>query len=132
MIIGNLNTEVVASQLNLLFDIAAIFKRRGRLVSGYEDSSQLLFDPTPYDAFERYYPLFHSSAFRRVTSLVANSKKAMALEEIVAKCTDLKIERIKEILDKGVKSNLLHSEGSSYLPSNPVGFGPTFEWYVAA
>ena len=132
MIIGDLNTEVVAAQLNLLFDITAIFKRRGRLVSGYADISQLLFDPTPYDAFERYYPLFHSSAFRRVTSLVANSQKAMDLEEILLKCPDLKAERIRETLDKAVSSALIHSEGSSYLPSNPVGFGPTFEWYVAA
>lgn len=74
MIIGELNTELAAAQLRLLFDIAAIFKRRGRLVSGYEEVSQLLFDPTPYDAFERYYPLFHSSAFRRVTGLDRNTQ----------------------------------------------------------
>ncbi len=132
MIIDDLNTGVVAAQLNLLFGIESIFKRRGRLVSASEDIGQLLFDPTPYDAFERYYPMFHSSAFRRVVGLVANSQKAISLEEIVTKCSDLKTERIKEILDKAVTSGLLHSEGVSYLPSNRIGFGPTFEWYVAA
>jgi hypothetical protein len=101
-------------------------------VSTCEDIGQLLFDPTPYDAFERYYPLFHSSALRRVVSLVANSQKSISLEEISTKCSDLKTERINEILEKSVTFGLLHSEGVSYLPSNPIGFGPTFEWYVAA
>lgn len=132
MIIGDLNTEVVAAQLNLLFGIESIFKRRGRLVSGCEDIGQLLFDPTPYDAFECYYPIFHSSAFRRVLSLVSNSQKAISLEEITTKCPDLQIERINDILDKAVTSGLLHFDDTYYLPSNPVGFGPTFEWYVAA
>jgi hypothetical protein len=56
----------------------------------------------------------------------------MAFEEIVARCPDLTVDKIREILDQGVRSVLLHSEGSSYLPSNPVGFGSSFEWYVAA
>jgi hypothetical protein len=132
MIIDDLNTKVVAAQLNLLFDIRAIFKRRGRLVSGYEDITQLLFDATPYNAFERYYPMFHSSALRRVVSMVANSQEPTSLQEIISKCLDLKIDRITEILDEAVTSALLRHEGTSYLPSNPVGFGPTFEWYVAA
>jgi hypothetical protein len=47
MIVGELNTDIAATQLKLLFDIEAIFKRRGRLVSSYEDVTQLLFDPPP-------------------------------------------------------------------------------------
>jgi hypothetical protein len=132
MILGDLDTEVVTAQLNLLFGVQSIFKRRGRLVSSCEDIGQLLFDPTAYDAFERYYPIFHSSAFRRVVGIVANSQKRISVEEIITKCPDLKAERIKEILEKAVTFGLLHSEDLSYLPSNSVGFGPTFEWYVAA
>jgi hypothetical protein len=56
----------------------------------------------------------------------------MGFEEIASKCPDLRTERIKEILDQAVGSSLLHNQGCSYLPSNPIGFGPTFEWYVAA
>jgi hypothetical protein len=132
MIIGDLNTEVVAAQLNLLFGIEPIFRRRGRRVSSCEDVGQLLFDPTPYDAFQRYYRMFHSSAFRRVVSLVANSQNAISHREITTKCRDLKTVKVNDILDKATTSGLLHSDGASYCPSNPVGFGPTFEWYVAA
>jgi hypothetical protein len=132
MIVGELNTEIAAAQLKLLFDIEAIFKRRGRLVSSYEDVTQLLFDPTTYGASEHYYPLFHSSAFRRVIGFAANSQRAMAFDEILAGCPGLGAERIKAILDQATDLSLLKHQASAYLPSNPVGFGPTFEWYVAA
>ena len=51
MIIGDLDKRVATAQLSLLFDIEAIFRRRGRKVASYENLDELLFDPTPNDAF---------------------------------------------------------------------------------
>lgn len=132
MIINDLDTRVAAAQLRLLFDIEAIFKRRGRRVAAFEDTNELLFDPTPHDAFEKYYPVFHSLAFRRIIRLVANSQGALSIEEICSECPDLKAEKIDDVLTKAIQLKLLVSQDAKYLPSRSVGFGPTFEWYVAA
>ena len=132
MIIGDLDTRVAAGQLRLLFDIEAIFKRRGRRVAAFEDPNELLFDSTLYDAFEKYYPVFHSSAFRRIVRSVANSQGALSIDEIRSECPDLKIEKIDDVLERAIQLELLVSRDAKYLPSRSVGFGPTFEWYVAA
>lgn len=131
MIIGDFDTRDAAAQLWLLFDIEAIFKRRGRKVASYENLNELLFDPTPIDAFEKYYPVFHSSSFRRVLSLIANSKNGLTFESIQADCSNLHDSQITIILNKAVELGLLHFHSSKYIPSNALGFGPTFEWYVA-
>ncbi|MGD0210642.1 MAG: hypothetical protein ABSC14_06650, partial [Desulfomonilia bacterium] len=70
MIIGGLDTRVAMAQLNHLFDIEAIFKRRGRKVIAYEKVEDVLFDLTVYDASEKYYPLFHSTSFRQIVRVV--------------------------------------------------------------
>lgn len=132
MIIGDLDTRVAAAQLRLLFDIEAIFKRRGRRVSDFESPDELLFDPTPYDAFEKYYPVFHSSAFRRIVGMVANSQKALTIDAVSSECSDLTREKIDEDLERAVQLGLFISQDDKYFPSRPVGFGPTFEWYVGA
>lgn len=132
MIIGDLDTRVATNQLRLLFDIEAIFKRRGRRVASSENLGELLFDPIPIDSFGKYYPAFHSSTFRRVLSLVGNSENGCAIEKLYSEYSDLKENQIKDILEKAVELELLRFEEPKYIPTNPVGFGPTFEWYVAA
>ena len=132
MITGDLDTRVAAAQLRLLFDIEAIFKRRGRKVASYENHDELLFDPTPIDAYGKYYPVFHSSSFRRILCLIANSENGLTFEPIQSGCSDLNHSQITDILNRAVELGLLHFQDPKYVPSNSVGFGPTFEWYVAA
>ena len=132
MIIGDLDNRVAAAQLGLLFDIEAIFKRRGRKVTSFENVEEVLFDPTDYGAQEKYYPLFHSSSFRKVLRTIANRQGSISVDEILSECRDLNNDKVKKTLDKAVELRLLVQEGNSYLPSKPVGFGSTFEWYVAA
>jgi hypothetical protein len=132
MIIGDFDTKLAAAQLNLLFDIKAIFKRRGRKVASYQNIDELLFDPTPIDAFEKYYPAFSSSSFRRIISVVANSADGLTKEDIQNNCSDLIATQIIDSLNKAVELKLLHLKDPKYISSNPVGFGPSFEWYVAS
>lgn len=131
MIIEDLDTRVAAAQLRLLFDIKAIFKRRGRRVATFENPDELLFDPTPYDAFEKYYPVFHSASFRRIVRVVANSGKGLTIEETKSECSDLTDERIKDVLDRAIQLQLLVVRDKKYFPSKTIGFGSTFEWYIA-
>ncbi len=131
MIIEDLDTRVAAAQLRLLFDIKAIFKRRGRRVATFENPDELLFDPTPYDAFEKYYPVFHSASFRRIVRVVANSGKGLTIEETKSECSDLADEQIKDVLDRAIQLQLLVLKDEKYFPSKTIGFGPTFEWYIA-
>ena len=131
MIIGDLDTSAAAAQLRLLFDIEAIFKRRGRKVATFENPHELLFDPTPYDAFQKYYPLFHSSAFRRVLGVAVNSQQQVTVDKICLEFTDLSKEKIQEVLERAVEFQILVNQDHKYRPLRSVGFGPTFEWYVA-
>jgi hypothetical protein len=132
MIFGNLDTRVAAAQLSLLFDIKAIFKRRGREVVSYENHNDLLFDPTPIDAFEKYYPSFHSASFRQIVSIIANFEKSPDLKILQDNCKHLKTEQIEKILEKALDLKLIYLKDSQYYPSKSVNFGPTFEWYTAA
>ena len=131
MIIGGLDTSAAAAQLRLLFDIKAIFKRRGRRVASFENPNELLFDPTPYDAFQKYYPLFHSSSFRRVLGFAVNSQQQVTVDKICSEFDDLSKEKIQEVLDRAVEFQILFTQDDKYWPQRSVGFGPTFEWYVA-
>lgn len=132
MIIGDFDTRVAAAQLSLLFDIEAIFKRRGRKVASYENIGELLFDPTPIDAFGKYYPAFHSSSFRRVIGLVANSQDGLTTDAIQENFSDLTASQLNGILNKAIELEFISFQDPKYIPSNPVGFGPSFEWYVSA
>lgn len=131
MIIGDLDTSVAEAQLRLLFHIEAIFKRRGRKVASFENLDELLFDPTPIDAFEKYYPAFHSSSFRKILSLVSNSEDGLTFKTIQSSCSDLNKTKVDDTLNKAIELELLKYKDSKYVPSNPIGFGSTFEWYVA-
>lgn len=132
MIIGDFDTSVAAAQLHLLFDIKSIFKRRGREVVSYENHDDLLFDPTPIDASEKYYDSFHSASFRQIISMIANSEGGTELNILQDKCKNLKPERIEDILKKAFDLKLISSKKLKYYPSKSVNFGPTFEWYIAA
>lgn len=132
MIFDNFDTRVAAAQLHLLFHIESIFKRRGRKVVAFENHEELLFDPTPIDAFDKYYSSFQSSSFRRVVSLIANRKDGLTLSELKRECSDLIETKIDKIIDKALDLKLIGSANQQYIPLKPTGFGPTFEWYVAA
>ncbi len=132
MIIGDFDTEIAATQLNLIFDIEAIFRRRGQEVVVYENNNDLLFDQTNYGAFEKYYPVFHSSSFRRISSLIGGSTDGLTLDEIHSRCPDLEKAKIIDKVNEAVSLGIMLPKKSVYLLSNPIGFGPTFEWYVAA
>lgn len=107
MIIGDFDTRVSAAQLSLLFDIEAIFKRRGRKVASYENIGELLSDPTPIDSFEKYYPVFHSSSFRRVIGLVANSRDGLTTDAIQEIFSDLAASQPSDILNKAIELKLI-------------------------
>jgi hypothetical protein len=132
VIIGDLDTRVAAAQLSLLFDIEAIFKRRGRRVISFERVEDLLFDPTVYGNSEKYYPLFHSSSFRQIVRTVANKQRPVTANQVLTECHDFDRDKVSETLEKAVEFGLLVQQGDSYIPSNSVGFGSTFEWYIAA
>jgi len=132
MIIGDFDTRVAAAQLNLIFDIEAIFKRRGQKVAVFEKNGDLLFDQTNYGAFEKYYLVFHSSSFRRISSIIGSFTDGLTLDEIHSRCPDLKKSKTIDILNEAVNLGIIVRKESVYLLSNPIGFGPTFEWYVAA
>jgi len=132
MIIDDLDTSVATAQLRLLFDIEAIFKRRGRRVTAFENVEEVLFDPTVYGASEKYYPLFHSSSFRQIVRTVANRQLPVTANDVLLEFHDLDADKVSKVLEKAVEFGLLVQQGDRYLPSKPVGFGSTFEWYVAA
>lgn len=132
MIINGLDTGIAAAQLRLLFDIVAIFKRRGRKVASFENTDQLLFDSSPYNYFEKYYPVFHSSSFRRILKLTANSASGLTIDELKSECSDLDEEKITENLEKATSLKMLTSADGKHQPIKSVGFGTTFEWYTAA
>lgn len=132
MIISGLDTSKAADQLSLLFDIEAIFKRRGRLVLAYEDDEKLLFDPSDSQACESCYQALSSNSFRRIVGLVANSEAPLSFEAIQSECTDLTESKVQSQLARAVDLCMIRSSTEAYEPVSTVGFGSTFEWYVAA
>jgi hypothetical protein len=130
MRIGDFDTTLAGEQFKHLFDIRAIFKRRGRTVADSENPNELLFELT-YDATSKYYPMFHSSSFRRILSMVANAGNPLTINDICSECSDLSSKKIRDVLEKAIKFELLNLEKEKYFPSRQVGFGHTLEWYVA-
>lgn len=132
MIIGSLDTRIAEAQLRLLFHIESIFNRRGRKVATFENPNELLFDPSPIDAFDKYYSAFSSSSFRRIIGLIANNREGLTIDKIRDNCSDLKEDKIAEVLEKAAALELINSKNQVYTSVRPVNFGPTFEWYVCA
>ena len=131
MILGDLDTGVAAAQLNLIFSIKAIFKRRGRKVASYERLDELLFDPTPLHAGKKYYTALDSSSFRRIISTIANNNTKLRLNDIKSKCSGISDDKINEHLETAMELELISKDEDKFQPSRQVTFGATFEWYVA-
>jgi hypothetical protein len=132
MIIGNFDTRIAEAQLRLLFHIESIFNRRGRKVATFENPNELLFDPSPIDAFDKYYSAFNSSSFRRIIGLIANNREGLTIDKIKDSCSDLKEDKIAEVLEKAAALEIINSRNQVYTSTRPVNFGTTFEWYVCA
>jgi hypothetical protein len=116
MIIDGLDTSVAAAQLKLLFDIEAIFNRRGRRVTAFEKVEELLFDLTVYGASEKYYPIFHSSSFRQIVRTVANGQRPVTADDLLLECRNLDEDKVSKVLEKAVEIGLLVQQRDTYLP----------------
>lgn len=125
-----LQKEVGATILHL-FDIKEIFKRRGRKVSSASDLENILFELPSSGSSETHYKRLGSSSFRRIIGLISNSQRGMDFDSILSECKDLQEKKIKNILEKGIQLKMIRQTGDVYHPSKEVGFGPTFEWYIA-
>ena len=134
MIIGTFDTRKAESQLDLLFNIEAIFKRRALKITALEKVEKLLFDydPRNWQNNVKFYEAFKSTSFRRVVSQVANSENTLSSEEIQSDNTSLTLEQVKGYLDKANELGLIESDGENFKRKNSMGFGSTLEWYVAA
>ncbi len=132
MIIGPFDTRVAAEQLRLLYDIRAIFARRGRQVASYNKTDTLLFDLNTVGAWEKFYQALNSDSLRRVLRTVAKAESAMDVGSIQEQNTYLTLEKVEEQLSRARELGLIVSEGAVFKPARAVPFGPTFEWYVAA
>ena len=135
MIISGLDTSVSAMQLNNIFDIKAIFKRRGREVIAQEENGKLLFNNTPLEMElmgKKYYKALESGSFRRIVSCVADSRIAQSQSDICKAYRDLKEKQVETYLKKAVDLGFIAKNGKKYERTKPSGFGSTFEWYVAS
>jgi hypothetical protein len=126
MIVGDLDTQVAAEQLRLLFEIQNIFARRGRQVSSFEDETRLLFDP--HRSHEEVYQAMSSLTFRRVVARVANAGKLVSAEEIVQDLSGgIQEDKIRECLQRAIDIGLLVKNEAERLTSSKAGgdFGAT-------
>ena len=130
---SGLDTGIAAKQLNLLFDIRAIFKRRGQQVVSCEDESNLLFRITPHEFNTKHFKALGHSSFRRIVSAIANSEnQILSLTDICCLCPDLTHQKMDKRLQEAQELGMIIEEDQKYRPSKPVSFGPTLEWFVAA
>ena len=125
-----LQKEIGATILHL-FDIREIFKRRGRKVTTASDLEKILFELPSSGLSERHYKKLGSSSFRRIIGLITNSEKGMDFDSILSECSDLQRKRIKNILNDAIDLEMIDQTGRIYHSSKKIGFGSTFEWYVA-
>jgi hypothetical protein len=128
---GGLNTELAADQLNQLFGIKEIFKRRGLVVSQYEQPTKLLFDLSEHKFPVDVFAEMHSTSFRRTVACVANATDACSALS-VAKSVGITEEKALATLDRAIQLRLIAALQDAYRPARQVGFGATLEWYVAA
>jgi hypothetical protein len=132
IILGDFDTNVAAAQLNLLFDMKSICRRRGREVVSYENIDDLLFDPTPIDAFDKYYEPLHSASFRQIIGMIVNKEKGINSTNLQENCKKLNSKQIEDIINRALKLEFILEKDSKCYPCKPVNFGPTSEWYTAA
>jgi len=130
MNIGGLNTGLAAAQLKQLFGIEEIFKRRGLVVSRYEQPDKLLFDLSDHDFPAELFEELNSTSFRRTVACVANGHD-MCSALSIAKAVGVSEDEALDKLRKAIQLRMIVVSGESYLPARQVGFGATLEWYVA-
>jgi hypothetical protein len=131
MNIGGLDTGRAVQQLNQLFGIEEIFKRRGLIVSKYEQPDRLLFDLPEHGFPGDYFSEMHSTSFRRAVACVANATSACSAPS-VAQAVGISEEVALAHLERAVRLGLILVSEGAYRPVRLVGFGATLEWYVAA
>ncbi len=131
MIISGLDTSIAAVQLESLFSITAIFKRRGRIVNGFNDERSLLFDLKRHGFAQEHFDALNSSSFRKVVRTVAESPTGLDESSILAECGVPNVEKVCTRLAQATKLGMIASKEGIYSPSKASGFGHTFEWYVA-
>jgi hypothetical protein len=125
-----LQTEV-ATTIHYLFGIRELFKRRGRKVTTASNLEKILFTLPSSGLSERHYKKLGSSSFRRIIGFITNSEKDMDIDSILSECRDLESKRIKNILADAIDLGMIKQTGRIYHSSKKIGFGPTFEWYIA-
>lgn len=131
MNISGFDTDLAAGQLNQLFGIKEIFKRRGLIVSRYEQPWQLLFDLPGHGFPDDYFSAMHSTSFRRAVACVANADATCSAPS-VARAVSISDEKALAHLDRAVQLRLVAGSDGTYRRARRVGFGATLEWYVAA
>lgn len=131
MNIGGLNTGTAAFQLNQLFGIEQIFKRRGLVVSQYEPSEKLLFELSEYESSDRLFAEMHSTSFRRTVAWVANAPDVCSARS-VATAVGITEEKALANLERAIQLRLVAVSQNTYHPTRQTGFGAMLEWYVAS
>ena len=131
---SGLDTNLAAAQLRLLFDVRAVFDRRGRMVTALEPKDRLLFDVESLnDEGADIYSFLSSHSARRILALVANSSKPVPADEIHRELSEaISSEKINSYLEEACGRQLLLNTNGTFSTARPgVGFGATLEWCVA-
>jgi hypothetical protein len=125
------DTSIAAAQLESLFSIDAIFKRRGRTVNSSNDERSLLFD-LPRHAFpQRHFDTLHSPSFRKIVGAIGHSITGLTEASILSEVCGLSVDKVHERLKQAIDLGMIVFDNGLYRTKKPVGFGHTFEWYVA-
>src|SRR5262245_34969809 len=122
MNISGFDTSIAAAQLESLFSITAIFKRRGRTVSSFNDERPLLFNLPSYGFAQRHFDALDSASFHRLVGAIARSTAGLDESSILRELPDLSEEKIHERLALAADLGMIVSENSLYRPSRNVGF----------
>ena len=137
MITGGLDTRIAAAQLDSMFGLKPIMKRRGLEVASFEDPSNLLFeyDPKADDQaqYNKYYDALSERSFRRIVSFLANADGPRSKDDINKEWPYLSADKIDKVLKNAIDLGIIYSPGADqYATVRKTNFGYTFEWYVAA
>jgi hypothetical protein len=131
MNISGLNTGLAAAQLNQLFGIEEIFKRRGLVASQYELPQKLLFDVSEHEFPDDLFKEMHSTSFRRTLACLANTTEGCSAQFVASEIGVTEGTALAQ-LERAIQLGVIAVSKGTYRPSRQAGFGATLEWYVAA
>lgn len=131
MIISGLDTRQAKAQLDQLFGVEHIFRRRGRTVTESERVDRLLFKVDAHGWNQDVFEAMRSTSFRRVVATVANSEATITSGEL-SKSHGLQIEKVVTKLQQAAHLGLILERDGAYVRSSPKTFGASLEWFVAA